>query len=184
LGERGATDDNDFKNEFHRANGFLCFSQNWTDPVLWSHYGAKHQGICLGFNLKRKPLKVVYLDKRDFRQLGQPRTAAGLDDQFKKFLIRTKYKHWIYENEYRLVVALEQTDGEGSLHFCRFDDTIQLAEVILGPLCNVSDYPVRDLTNALYPEVAVFRSRLSVKKFEIVPKEQSVDELHGLERTG
>ena len=40
-----------FKDEFGRTRGLLCFSRNWKDPVLWSHYADKHRGICLGFDL-------------------------------------------------------------------------------------------------------------------------------------
>jgi hypothetical protein len=32
--------------------GVLCFSRNWKNPVLWSHYADKHKGICLGFEIK------------------------------------------------------------------------------------------------------------------------------------
>ena len=29
--------------------GFLCFSKDASNPVLWSHYGERHQGMCLVF---------------------------------------------------------------------------------------------------------------------------------------
>jgi hypothetical protein len=31
--------------------GVLCFSQDWQNPLLWSHYGDKHKGICLGLDI-------------------------------------------------------------------------------------------------------------------------------------
>ena len=34
-----------------RSTGALCFSRDWKNPMLWSHYGDKHQGICLGFDI-------------------------------------------------------------------------------------------------------------------------------------
>ena len=43
-----------FKREQNDHTGLLCFSADWTNPVLWSHYAAKHRGICLGFDLKRE----------------------------------------------------------------------------------------------------------------------------------
>src|SRR4051812_26787530 len=39
-----------YRDSFDKENGLLCFSSDWIDPVLWSHYGARHQGICLGFD--------------------------------------------------------------------------------------------------------------------------------------
>ena len=41
--------------------GLVCFSGDWIDPVLWSHYGAKHCGIALGFDLQEaNPVEVTY----------------------------------------------------------------------------------------------------------------------------
>jgi hypothetical protein len=33
---------------FRKTNAILCFSRNWDNLLLWSHYGASHTGICLG----------------------------------------------------------------------------------------------------------------------------------------
>ena len=27
--------------------GLICFSEDWTSPVMWSHYAEKHHGMCL-----------------------------------------------------------------------------------------------------------------------------------------
>src|SRR4030042_3833160 len=40
-----------FKVSKNSEMGLLCFSKNWTNPLLWSHYASKHEGICLGFDL-------------------------------------------------------------------------------------------------------------------------------------
>ena len=61
----------DFKNEYDSHTGLLCFSMNWTNPVLWSHYGAKHRGICLGFDVPRILVeRVKYEDQRILRSFG------------------------------------------------------------------------------------------------------------------
>src|SRR2546429_474927 len=31
--------------------GVLCFSRDWQNAMLWSHYGDKHKGICLGLDI-------------------------------------------------------------------------------------------------------------------------------------
>jgi hypothetical protein len=36
---------------FRRTTAILCFSRNWDNLLLWSHYGASHTGICLGFDI-------------------------------------------------------------------------------------------------------------------------------------
>jgi hypothetical protein len=41
----------EFTEMFNREYGLLCFSGNWSNPVLWSHYGASHYGMCIGFDV-------------------------------------------------------------------------------------------------------------------------------------
>src|SRR5262245_27709943 len=41
-----------YREEANKANGVLCWSADWREPVLWSHYADRHRGICLGFDLK------------------------------------------------------------------------------------------------------------------------------------
>jgi hypothetical protein len=36
---------------FRRAHAILCFSRNWDNLLLWSHYGDSHTGVCLGFEI-------------------------------------------------------------------------------------------------------------------------------------
>src|SRR5262245_21901599 len=31
--------------------GALCFSRNWRNPMLWSHYADEHKGICMGLDI-------------------------------------------------------------------------------------------------------------------------------------
>lgn len=53
------------KSAFDRTVGVICFSEDWTDPVLWSHYAAKHKGVALGFDVKTSSVqKVVYAPTR------------------------------------------------------------------------------------------------------------------------
>ena len=46
--------------------GLLCFSENWSNPVQWSHYANSHCGICLGFDVvsSAEMQKVRYVKNR------------------------------------------------------------------------------------------------------------------------
>ncbi|HXP86866.1 MAG TPA: DUF2971 domain-containing protein [Bryobacteraceae bacterium] len=35
-------------------NGALCLSNEWNNPLMWSHYAEKHTGLCLGFEIGPK----------------------------------------------------------------------------------------------------------------------------------
>src|ERR1700731_4449263 len=40
---------------FRQSKGLLCFSRNWDNLLLWSHYAASHTGLCLGFDIPDAP---------------------------------------------------------------------------------------------------------------------------------
>lgn len=165
----------DFKNAYDSHTGVLCFSADWRNPVLWSHYGAKHRGICLGFNLRRSRAQTVrYEDERLLAELGDENEPTTIDQELQELLLCTKFRHWQYEEETRVFVPLEGALKEGRLHFCPFDEDLQLAEVILGPQCNVSLKAVQDLTKARHLNATVFGSRLAFKYFAVVPQESTV----------
>ena len=79
----------------------LCFSEDWKDPVMWAHYGDKHRGVCLGFNLDRTLVeKVQYEDKRLIEALKNAEGKTDLlDAPMKEKLRVTKFKSWSYEQE-------------------------------------------------------------------------------------
>lgn len=164
-----------FRNAYDANTGLLCFSADWTDPVLWSHYGSKHRGICLGFNVQRsRAQEVRYEDERILAELQETGEPMTIGQDLQELLLCTKFRHWHYEQEWRVFVSLEDLPKEGNLHFYPFDENVQLAEVILGPQCQLSLDAVRKLTWVLYPNVSVIKARLAYKFFKVVPDEATV----------
>lgn len=164
-----------FKEEFDRKIGLLCFSANWTSPVLWSHYGARHRGICLGFNVPRgEAIEVRYADDRLRTQVKKINDQQEIDDALQDLLISTKFRHWNYENEFRVKVPLAKSIVEGNNHLWPFGKDLTLTEIILGPLCELSLDAIRKIAEQLYPSAVTFQARLAIKSFDIVPKESTV----------
>lgn len=151
------------------TQGLLCFSRDWHNPVQWSHYADKHQGICLGFdvpddklgpiNYSRKPLVVETKQLLAFRQLDQKTVI--------KFLF-TKYTHWRYENEVRGFVTLEEMDPEKNMYFANFSEELKLAQVIVGAESTLTRADVRDALGDLVSVVETFKTRLAFKSFRVV----------------
>lgn len=159
-----------FKTRFDTRTGLLCFSADWTDPLLWAHYGAKHRGICLGFDLKRDIAhEVKYEAERLPEELVNLENSSKLDDDLKELLLVTKFQHWHYEREYRHFVQLDDAVREGNLHFYPFDENIKLAEVILGARCDMSVTSVRELTRIHHPNAVTFKAKPAQKFFKVVP---------------
>lgn len=170
----------DFKDYYNQSTGLLCFSADWTNPVLWSHYATKHFGICLGFDVLRTNVtKVKYEDERILQDIGENGDPTQIGKSLQTLLISTKFKHWQYEEEYRMFVNLKNTIEESPLNFVEFDNKIILKEVILGPQCRLSLDAVRKLSKERYPESTIFKSRLAFKFFKVVPDERTVPKFKG-----
>ena len=157
-----------FRELENKATGLLCFSEDWKNSVLWSHYGAGGRGICLGFDInprlgRRGIKRVQYSDSK-----LQAVNPGVISDELKELLLVTKFEHWRYEREIRVFVDLEQAEREGSLHFWPFSEDLQLVQVFLGHLCPDSLLKaIRRLTSELYSGVQVTKARLGLKHFKV-----------------
>jgi hypothetical protein len=105
-----------YRENFDVENGLLCFSSDWIDPVLWSHYGAQHHGICLGFNVPNAALRNVNY-QTDRMVIDTPTIVRGLNAAFADTILRTKFESWKYEKEKRMLVPLSKATREGRLYF-------------------------------------------------------------------
>ncbi len=155
-----------YKDKLAREYGLLCFSEDWTDPVLWTHYGARHKGICLGFDVPAGLAeKVQYQENRIVVE------GAKIDEPLERKLLTTKYKSWQYEKEWRVPVLLKDAIIEEGINFERIGDRIHLAEVILGARCSASANDVRRVVDMHHANVVTFQARLAHGSFNIVPLE-------------
>ena len=150
--------------------GLLCFSRNWTEPLLWSHYASKHEGICLGFDLRRgnEVQEVRYEKKRSRVRFGTGEGAQSFGTDLQDLLLRTKYVGWKYEQELRRFVDLSKSKQEDGLYFLPFDEDLRLREIILGERNGLSLEAVRALAKATNPGAVVFKTRLEFKAYRIV----------------
>lgn len=164
-----------FKDAYDAHTGLLCFSADWADPVLWSHYATKHRGICLGFNVPRNSLeRVQYEDQRPLANLSDDGSPLQIGEELQKKLLCTKFGHWAYEKEYRKFIPLQNATQEGRLHFVNFGPELELAEVVLGPQCAASLDKVRTLVSSRDHGAITYQARLAFKYFHVVPQESSV----------
>jgi hypothetical protein len=158
-----------YKDELAKEYGLLCFSEDWTDPVLWTHYGSRHKGICLGFDVPAGLAEqVTYQEDRIIVD------GNSIDKFLKRRLLLTKYESWRYEKEWRLPVLLGDAAKEGDVRFEQIGNRIHLAEVVLGARCTASVDQVRKLVNKHHANVVTFQARLANGSFLIVPLEHTI----------
>lgn len=160
-----------FKDWQNSKKGLLCFSENWTNPMLWSHYADKHKGICLGFDLRpgSEVQKVIYKEKRPRMKLDTLEDPSSIPKDIQDLLLLTKFKGWEYEHEIRRFVDLSKAKQENGLYFLPFDENLRLKEVILGVRNVLSLEDIRKLTKATNPAAFVLKTRLEYRRgFRIV----------------
>lgn len=163
-----------WKSDLSEMHGLLCFSKNWHNPVLWSHYAARHKGICLGFDLEDGLSKdVKYASERLIKEIVHDTIDLAVDESLVQDLLYTKFEHWKYEEETRVFVELDSKTIESGCYFYPFGDQLRLREVILGPLCEIPIAQVRALVKNLYKTpVYVMKARLAFKWFKVVEDER------------
>jgi hypothetical protein len=118
------------------TTAILCFSRNWDNLLLWSHYGDSHKGICLGFDIPDgEPGPNYDTDVLYQPSLLQIRGAEDLPDVADR-LSRTKHESWSYEQEVRMFANLDDPPDSEGLSWMEFGPSLMLKEVIIGAQCD------------------------------------------------
>ena len=150
------------RSQIAKTKGLICFSENKYDPVQWAHYAENHTGVCLGFEVPDERLRQVkYVSSRLARS-----TLDGNDKQER--LLTTKFKHWEYEKERRLILDLRERSSVEGLIFEPFSSAVKLVEIYIG--CR-STLKFDDITNVFGSgddSVLVKHTRPAFKDFRIV----------------
>jgi hypothetical protein len=164
-------------------HGVLCFSRNWSNPMLWSHYADKHKGICLGFQISAsdRVYEPRYVESRceldseamleaaapgDYLKESDPRFKAAKEITQK--MLMTKYNGWKYEDEVRIFIALKEEQKDDNSYFAGFDENIQPNMLITGPRCTIVMKDVKTAVGGYAPPVKLIRAILSPDSFKVV----------------
>jgi hypothetical protein len=161
------------KNQMASVFGVLCFSKNWNDPLLWSHYANKHKGVALKFWVNDTiALPITYSKDRfkvDFEEIE--RLKPELTWKEAEGLWFTKFKSWEYEEEIRVICKQSACIKENGLLFDHLSNTsVFLLEIIFGSLCKISVEEIKEKLPA-GKQIIVTKSRLSHHEFNIVEDE-------------
>lgn len=154
------------RNNLADTRGLICFSRQWSVPIMWSHYADRHRGVCLGFDVSDShTISIQYAEQR----VSFTKDMLGQHDAEKHMMrfLGTKHSAWTYEDEVRVICNLDEVDD--GLYFHAFDDDIALREVLMGVQC--TECEVRefiDLVGSVDPAIAVCETRLSNSAFELV----------------
>ncbi len=162
----------EWKSRISKKYGILCFSENWHNPLLWSHYTEKHIGFALGFELPDNvAIKVKYTEDRPLYPSDKVLVGAKHNKDFLVELVRTKSLSWAYEEEVRVGYALSTLDLENGLYFDRFGSDLILKEVITGSNNKLGDKELLSLLDD-FEKITVIRTKKDSKCFRIVKEKE------------
>ena len=152
--------------------GLLCFSKSWSNPLLWSHYGNKHNGICLGFDIpEKKFVNVTYqIDRLELED-------ETLTEETVMRFLSTKYNGWSYEEEVRVMTTLSERTPQDQNYYADFGDELRLSEVIVGALGDVSRKDLEEELNRASlgrSNIKLSKARLAFRSFAVVPDKRGL----------
>lgn len=119
---------NSASNYIEESIGVTCFSENFNNTLMWSHYGNSHRGLVLEFekdikgSLSRRMLPVNYFESFPIINISDYTEEQMISIVYQ--VICAKGFDWEYENEWRAIT----TDGSGLKKY----DKSELNGVIFG----------------------------------------------------
>ncbi len=160
--------------------GLLCMTPHRDNLLMWSHYADSHQGICVGFDIKRPydvefgvGYDVEYSEKypeicllqRDWLYTEAKVGRTLMNQQAREDLMTkqfyTKSKEWSYEDEVRFVRP-PYGEGVGLMPFPKS----QIKEVIIG--CRVPENKKEEiiaLVTKYCPNTDIIQSHISKHEY-------------------
>lgn len=109
-----------------------CFSKNYNNILMWSHYADSHKGFCIGID--ESPFKellsdVVYkeIENNVIDEMLKPSTTKDQKVKICQKFVTYKHESWGYEEEVRLILSGEK----GSIgRYARF--TVDIKDIYFG----------------------------------------------------
>ncbi len=118
----------------HYDKGIVSLAERATCPLMWSHYGDQHRGVCIGYSVPVNAAGDLHkVEYGGSRLVAASKVAAMLsgDDvargQVDEAVLLRKAKSWGYEREWRLI-------GPRGLQ----NSPLELEEIIFGMRCGPS----------------------------------------------
>lgn len=159
----------EFKRWASQRFGLLCFSRRWRNPLLWSHYGDRHKGVALEFEIHDDLVsEVTYSPYRLRMEIEKALARGGFSEEEAYDMAITKASHWKYEEEVRVFLELSQCQKRDGLLFEPLGEHIRIVGLVLGPLCKLSKAEVqRALPRG--DRIHMIWSRLAFRSFNVTP---------------
>ena len=168
-----------FKKTFLAHYGFVSFSQDLFNPVLWGHYADKGRGIALEFEVtpEAKVLTVDYSLEQQRCCLNTVGNSVYATEEQVHALLGRKGPEWAYEKEKRVIVELCDCDiasinGNVPVYLTELKD-FRLCGVVLGTECPLTfGHIFSELETRKKEEIAIKRLNLDTHTYHLIVSDE------------
>lgn len=112
--------------------GILSLAKRYNCPLMWSHYGNQHGGLCIGYSVpvecRSNIHRVIYGGNRKVSAKAVAQMVSGDADArvaVDEAVLLRKAQDWRYEKEWRLLGPRGERDSP-----------LELVEIIFGMRCD------------------------------------------------
>lgn len=120
----------EFPERLNSEIGVLCLCEQSDNLLIWAHYAQSHTGFVIEFDTTNPFFNAKKSDKDEYRHIRQveyrhTRPSSNLVEMQGPEFFLVKSTHWIYEQEWRMLLPLSETDRclhleEGDVHLKSF----------------------------------------------------------------
>lgn len=159
------------------GKGLFSMAERPNCPLMWSHYGNQHRGLCLGYSVPAAAVgdvhKIQYGGSRLVQASDAAAMLAGDEDARRKVdeaVLLKKAPAWAYEREWRLIGPRGEQNSP-----------LELEEVVFGMRCPTAVmYAVIQALEKRGRSVRFFEIREQWGRFLLVKRAVDTDELHSM----
>lgn len=154
--------------------GVLSLGTRADCPLMWSHYGDQHKGICIGYSvpkdMEQQVHKVRYGGSREIKAslvAEMLKGSAEARQQVDEAVLFRKAHAWNYEKEWRLI-------GSRGSHGSELD----LKEIVFGMRCEASvKYAIVKALEDRAEKVRFYEIRVMPGRFLLQKRALDLDDL-------
>lgn len=154
----------------------ICFSENLTSILMWSHYAQKHTGYCLEYMINSETLhKIIYPVVYSEKRLSV--SGNELNGSSPEWILRqliSKSSQWAYEQEWRLISERINLSDK-TVHVSEFSEVNvdfeeSITAVYLGNKVS-SDHEKEIFDRCNKQNIKVYKMELDPTEYKLVPKQ-------------
>jgi len=148
---------------FEKKIGVLSLAEANNNTLMWSHYAGGHTGFVIEFNSQNSFFNQRKTEYDEFRHVVKVKYQKNIKYNFydmKVSDLMAKGEEWSYENEYKMVVALQDSDKtiNGDIHLFKLPFNA-IKSITLG--CKISNELKQKIKNLVNT-----KERKHIKLFE------------------